>query len=54
MALCQLIKGGIDDLHISALNGLLYIGNLLRAFVDQQNDQIHLRIILCNGLCHIL
>ena len=50
----QLVKGGIDHLHIGPFNGLLNIGNLLRPFIDQKDDQMHLGGIALHGFGHIL
>ena len=49
----KLIKCRINDFHIIATDGLPDICNLLRALIDQKNDQMHVRIVSQNRLCHI-
>ena len=48
----KLVKSRINHFHIMPFNGLLNIGNLLGTFVNQENNQMHLRIISLNGSCH--
>ena len=50
----QLVEGGIDNLHIRALYRLLHVGHFLRPLVDQENNDMHFRIILKNGFGGIL
>ena len=45
------IKGGGDNL---TLHRTLHIGNFLGPFVDQQNDQEHLRMVFGDGAGNIL
>ena len=52
MVLRQFIKGGIDHFHIRTFDSLLDIRYFLGALVDQQNDQMHFRIVLFDGFCH--
>ena len=54
VVLGQLVEGGIDNLHILALDGLLDIGNLLRPLIDQQNDQMHVRMGYRDGARDLL
>ena len=44
----QLVKGRVDDL--AADQRTFHIGDLLRPFIDQQHDQLHLRIVLLNRI----
>ena len=54
MALRQLVKGGIDHLHIGADDRFLNIRNFLGTLVDQKDDQMHIRVVGGHGLCHLL
>ena len=53
MMLRKLIKGRIDNLHIVSPDCFFDICNFLRTFIDQQNDQMHIRIVSKNGFRHI-
>ena len=50
----QLVKGGIDHLHIGADDRFLNIRNFLGTLVDQKDDQMHIRVVGGHGLCHLL
>ena len=54
MVLRQLVEGGMNHLHIRPLNSFFDICNLLRALVNQQNQQLHVRMVPGHGLGHIL
>ena len=54
LVFCGLIKSGINDLYIFALNCLFNIGYFLRPLVNQQNDQMHLRVIFLYRLGNFL
>lgn len=54
VVLRALIEGGIDDFHIRSLNRFFNVGDLLRTFVDQKDDRIHLRVVPQDGFCRIL
>ena len=41
----KLIKCRINNFNIIPLDFFLDIGNLLRTFIDQQNDQVHGRVV---------
>ena len=43
-----LVKRGIDHFHIVTTDRLFDIRHFLRTLVDQQNDQLHLWVILKN------
>ena len=48
-----LIEGGIDDFHVIAHDGLPDIRHLLRPLVDQKDDDVHLRVVVNDGLGHL-
>ena len=54
MALWKLIEGGIQNFYIIAGYRLLNVRNLLGTFIDQQDDDMHIRMI--DGYClgHLL
>ena len=52
VALGRLVKGGTD--HLGGPAGAGHIGDLLRALVDQQDEQVHLGIVLDDGVGQIL
>ena len=54
MVFCGLIESGINDLYIFSLNCLFNIGYFLRPLVNQQNDQMHLRVIFLYRLGNFL
>ena len=54
MVFRQLIKGRIDHFHILSANSFLDIRHFFWPFIDQQNDQMHLRIIAQNRLRRFL
>src|SRR5699024_2716023 len=53
MMLRQLVKGGIDHVHILSLDRFLNISYFLRTFVDEENDQMHIRTVPEDGFGHI-
>ena len=53
MMLWKLIKGGIDNFYIWPYNGFFDVSYFLRTLIDQKNDQMHVRIVSQNRLCHI-
>ena len=50
----QLIKCGINNLHIRSFNCFPEIRNFLRPFINQKDDQVHVRIIYFYGLRNLL
>ena len=54
MVFGQFIKCGVDHLNIIALYRFLDIRNFFRPLIDEQDDQMHFRIIAQNRLCGIL
>ena len=54
MVFCGLIESGINDLYIFSLNCLFNIGYFLRPLINQQNDQMHLRVIFLYRLGNFL
>ena len=46
MVLGLFVEGGIDDLHVGAFDGLPDIRDFFGTFVDQQHDQVDLRVIV--------
>ena len=48
VVLRQFIKSRVNNLHIISRNGFPDIGHFLRALVNQQDDQVHIFIILQN------
>ena len=53
MAFWQFIEGRIDDFYLISHNRFLNIRNLLRTFIDQQDDQMHIRMIGGNRLGYL-
>ena len=45
MTLCRLVKSGSYDLSLYAA---CHIGHLLRTFIDEKDNHIDLRMIVCN------
>ena len=41
----QFVKGGIDHFNVRPCHRLLHVRYLLRTFIDQENDQMQVRII---------
>ena len=54
VVLRQFVKGGMDHLHVGAVDGLLDIRHLLGPLVNQQNQHMHLRIGAQDRPGHIL
>ena len=54
MALWQFVKGGVDYFHIGAYNRLPDVRHFLRALVNQEDHQMHVRMVGGNGLGHLL
>ena len=54
MMLWQFVKGGIYNLNIRPFYGFPEIGHFFRPFVNQKDNQMHVRIIYFNGLRHLL
>ena len=54
MMLRKFIKRGIDHFHIRSLDCFLDIGNLLRTLIDQKDNEMHIFIILKDGLGNVL
>ena len=54
VVLRQFIKRRVDDFNIVSLDGLLDVRYLLRTLVDQQDQQMDLRIIPPYGQRHLL
>ncbi len=54
MVFCGLIESGINDLYIFSLNCLFNIGYFLRPLINQQNDQMHLRVVFLYRLGNFL
>ena len=48
-----LIKRRIDDFHVIPANRFPDIRYFLRAFINQKNDQMHIRAVSKNGLCSL-
>ena len=51
MAVGGLVKRGGDDLRIDTP---LHVGDFLRTFVDEQDDQVDLWVVEADGVRHIL
>ena len=51
VARCRFVKGRTDHF---ALHGALHIGHLFRPFVDQQYDDVGIRMILLDHVRHLL
>ena len=54
MMLRQFIESRINHLYVRSLNCFLDICYFLRSFIDQQNNQMYLRIVSLDRLCHFL
>ena len=53
MVLGQLVKSRINDFHIGAFNGFPDIRDFLGTLIDQQDDQVDLRIVIFDGTGHL-
>ena len=51
MARCRLVEGGGDDLGAHAA---LHLGDFLGPLVDEQDDQVHVRMVVHDGLGDVL
>ena len=49
----KFIKSRINNLYIASTNLFFNIRNFLWTFIDQKNDQMHIRIILLNRFGNI-
>ena len=54
MAVGLLVKGGINHFYIRAYDCFLDIGYFLRTLVDEQDHQVHIRVIGGNGSGYLL
>ena len=54
VAVRKFIKGGVDHLHIGPNDRFPDIRHFLRALIDEQDHQMHVRVIGGNRLCHLL
>ena len=50
----KLVKGRIDNLHIFSFNSLLNVRNLLRALVNEKDNQVHIGILGGDRFCNLL
>ena len=53
VTLRKLVKGGINNFYIWPYNSFLNVCYFLRTLIDQQDHQMHIRMIGGNGLCHL-
>ena len=54
MTLRKLVESRIENFHVITGYRLLYVRNLLRTLVDQQNDDVHIGMVDGNRLGHLL
>ena len=54
MVLRQFIKCGIDHFYIIADNRFFNICDFLRPLIDEKDQDMNLRVIFLNGMCHAL
>ena len=47
----RLVEGGGDDLRVDAA---LHVGDLFGTLVDEQDDEVHLRVVGSDGVGHFL
>ena len=45
MVLRKLIEGRVDNLYVISPDSFFYVCNLLRALIDQKDNQMHIRIV---------